>query len=86
MFISLNVHIIFFILSAGPFNVTIKGNGFDKTHDLSKVTCNFRLNDTDNQGWYCFILWYVLSALGQVKGIHELDKKEIEHYRGPMPT
>ncbi|XP_072051094.1 anthrax toxin receptor 1-like [Amphiura filiformis] len=32
-----------------PFNVTINGNGFTKTHDVSKVICNFRLNDTDNQ-------------------------------------
>ncbi|XP_071808768.1 anthrax toxin receptor 1-like [Asterias amurensis] len=45
------------ILSASPtsvcsgeaFNVSITGNGFTKTNDISKVTCNFRLNDTDNQ-------------------------------------
>ncbi|XP_022111829.1 anthrax toxin receptor 1-like [Acanthaster planci] len=45
------------ILSASPtsicageaFNVSITGNGFTKTDDISKVICNFRLNDTDNQ-------------------------------------
>ncbi|XP_030835925.1 anthrax toxin receptor 1-like [Strongylocentrotus purpuratus] len=45
------------ILSAHPtevctgetFNVTIRGNGFAKTNDVSQVLCNFRLNDTDNQ-------------------------------------
>ncbi|XP_063968877.1 anthrax toxin receptor 1-like [Lytechinus pictus] len=45
------------ILSAYPtevcigetFNVTIRGNGFTRTNDNSKVLCNFRLNDTDNQ-------------------------------------
>ena len=36
--------------STAPFNVTITGNGFTKTHDTSKVICNFKLNDTDNQG------------------------------------
>ncbi|XP_072165424.1 anthrax toxin receptor 1-like [Diadema setosum] len=45
------------ILSASPtvvctgetFNVTINGNGFTRTTDVSKVRCNFRLNDTDDQ-------------------------------------
>ncbi|XP_038060812.1 anthrax toxin receptor 1-like [Patiria miniata] len=45
------------ILSASPtsicageaFNVSITGNGFTKTDNVSKVICNFRLNDTDNQ-------------------------------------
>ncbi|XP_077999415.1 anthrax toxin receptor 1-like isoform X2 [Glandiceps talaboti] len=45
------------IVSASPttvcagesFDVSLKGRGFTKTHNLSMVLCNFKLNETDNQ-------------------------------------